>query len=571
MTERFALYTTALRQLDPARPIFIPTHGNPFALDFRSKMGFPLADLAGAADGFEAGPISIDEDAERIHRLTLDMQTGFGVPVVAPRLANKQLSPNARGGGRSFSPQSARRAVYEALGLGVWHIGLVQWQGSLPDGEWGIRGTPAEAECKRLFGELKRAAPWLEGCSRLHPQVGIFLSDATWQRWWQHRWSLLYDVACSRGWNTLFVHDAQCDASLAQAVPVLLSVDNPVLSRQAHRALSEYLRAGGKVLAVGALAERDERGNSLPPLPQGVIHLPDDAPGAPVTVIHQTSTDRGAARWSAKVRPLLVEEMERQLEQFALLRPIEVTSSPNTGWAKGVECLFLTDGTNLVVLLLHRADFARELHLLPSARLLEAAQGEYRVRDALTGEVLSPNLPVPVTLEAYSTRLLVIERQTTPSECEREVAEAERTCALWRNAGVDTSSLQWCTQSARAHLQAQRLAKSLALARSVTHALAIRAAVRRTGENLHVEASVWQPDGKPADGAQVRVRLVPDAFRWWDMQPQGKGRYAATLRLPRLYNPMQAQYTPATGGLTLILEARMGGLAGGARLVHGGP
>jgi len=239
MTERFALYTAHLRQLDTTRPVFIPTHGNPFALDFRVKMGYPLTDLAGAADGFEAGPISIDDDPERLHRLTLDMQTSLGVMVVAPRLANKQLDSRAQGGGRSFSPASARRAVYEALGMGVWHIGLVQWRGSLPDGEWGISGTPAEAECKRLFAEL---------------------------------------------------------------------------------------RAGGKVVAIGALAEKDEHGNDLALLPGNIIRLSDDAPGEPVTVIHQTSTDRGAASWSVKVRPLPVEQIERQLEQMALLRPVRVTA-----------------------------------------------------------------------------------------------------------------------------------------------------------------------------------------------------------------------------------------------------
>jgi hypothetical protein len=118
VVDRIAGYTAFLRKLDPSRPILIPTHGNPSALDLRPKLGYPVDELAGAADGFESGPIAIDDDAERLVRMTLDQQTSFGVPVAAPRLADKRLDPSARGGGRSFSPSSLRRFLYESLGLG---------------------------------------------------------------------------------------------------------------------------------------------------------------------------------------------------------------------------------------------------------------------------------------------------------------------------------------------------------------------------------------------------------------------------------------------------------------------
>ena len=479
MTERFALYTAHLRQLDTTRPVFIPTHGNPFALDFRVKMGYPLTDLAGAADGFEAGPISIDDDPERLHRLTLDMQTSLGVMVMAPRLANKQLDSRAQGGGRSFSPASARRAVYEALGMGVWHIGLVQWRGSLPDGEWGISGTPAEAECKRLFGEL---------------------------------------------------------------------------------------RAGGKVVAIGALAEKDEHGNDLALLPGNIIRLSDDAPGEPVTVIHQTSTDRGAATWSAKVRPLPVEQIERQLEQMALLRPVRVTTPDGADWAKSVECLPLTDGTNLVVVLLHRTDFAREVQVSLDSQLLQGNEPGYTVRDAISGQVLSRKLPVRVSLQPFGTRLLVLEREASRAVCEAQVLKAENTIRHWRRLGLDTAVFEAWLAAAQSHCGAQRFAKAFALSRQVTESLSIRPAVTRAGSEWRMEATVWQPDGKPAAGAQVRVRLVPDTFRWRRMEPQADGRYSLVLKesdLPRVYNPLEAKYVALTDGLLFVVEASMGSRRGG--------
>jgi hypothetical protein len=468
-----------LRQLDTTRPVFIPTHGNPFALDFRVKMGYPLTDLAGAADGFEAGPISIDDDPERLHRLTLDMQTSLGVMVVAPRLANKQLDSRAQGGGRSFSPASARRAVYEALGMGVWHIGLVQWRGSLPDGEWGISGTPAEAECKRLFAEL---------------------------------------------------------------------------------------RAGGKVVAIGALAEKDEHGNDLALLPGNIIRLSDDAPGEPVTVIHQTSTDHGAATWSVKVRPLPVEQIKRQLEQMALLRPVRVTTPDGADWAKSVECLPLTDGTNLVVVLLHRTDFAREVQVSLDSQLLQGNEPGYTVRDAISGQVLSRKLPVRVSLQSFGTRLLVLEREASRAVCEAQVLKAENTIRHWRRLGLDTAVFEAWLAAAQSHCGAQRFAKAFALSRQVTESLAIRPAVTRAGSEWRMEATVWQPDGKPAAGAQVRVRLVPDTFRWRRMEPQADGRYSLVLKesdLPRVYNPLEAKYVALTDGLLFVVEASLGSRRGG--------
>ncbi len=574
MAERFALYTTTLRALDATRPIFIPTHGNPFALDFRVKMGFPIADLAGVADGFEAGPISIDDDTERLHRLTLDLQSSFGVLVVAPRLANKQLDLQARGGGRSFSPKSARRAVYEAIGMGVWHIGLVQWRGDLPDGEWGIRDTPAEAECRRLFEEVKRTSPWLEGCSRLHPQVGIYLADATWRRWWQDRWTLLYDLACSRGWNTLFVHSARCDAELAQDVPVLLSVDNPIVDRQAHQALGEYLQAGGRIVAVGALGVQDEAGEELPDLPDGVTRLPDDAPGSPVKVVHQTSTNRGAATWSAKVRPLPAAGIEEHLERMALLRPVIANDAGGREWAEGVECLPLTDGTNLLVVLLNRSGSPRNVQVAIAPRLLEGEQTGYRLRDAVDGRVLAGELPARVDLPAHGTRLLVIERVVTPAQCEKEMESAQQCLTRWRAVGVDTSVMERHLLSARRHLSAQRPSKAFALAHTVTSSLAIVGKARREGNTLRIQATVWQVDGKPAEEVQIRVRVVPGAFRWWRMEHEGKGSFSLIVRedaLPHYYHPAEARYTTAERGWTLVFEARLGALRGGLCWIPGSP
>src|SRR5690606_27523197 len=118
-------------------------------------MGHPPALLAGACDGFETGQIVIEDDSESLNLLTLSHLTAYGLPVVTPRLANKTLDPEAMGGGRSFTPEMLRRLVYECLGMGVEHIGMVQWEGDLADGLWHIKDTPAEKAAADVFAEIR--------------------------------------------------------------------------------------------------------------------------------------------------------------------------------------------------------------------------------------------------------------------------------------------------------------------------------------------------------------------------------------------------------------------------------
>jgi hypothetical protein len=251
---------------------------------------------------------------------------------------------------------------------------------------------------------------------------------------------------------------------------------------------------------------------------------------------------------------------------MALLRPVRVTTPDGADWAKSVECLPLTDGTNLVVVLLHRTDFAREVQVSLDSQLLQGNEPGYTVRDAISGQVLSRKLPVRVSLQPFGTRLLVLEREASRAVCEAQVLKAENTIRHWRRLGLDTAVFEAWLAAAQSHCGAQRFAKAFALSRQVTESLSIRPAVTRAGSEWRMEATVWQPDGKPAAGAQVRVRLVPDTFRWRRMEPQADGRYSLVLKesdLPRVYNPLEAKYVALTDGLLFVVEASLGSRRGG--------
>lgn len=528
VVDRYAGYTAWLHALDPTRPAMVPTHGNPFTMDFRQRLGYPIGHLAGVADGFEAGPISIDDDAERIIRMTLDQQTSFGIPVVAPRLANKQLDPAARGGGRSFNPATLRRTVYEALGLGVGHIGIVHWTGNLPDGEWGIADTPAEPEAKRIFEELGKAGPWLDGCSRLQPRVGIFISDVQWHHGWQDRWTLLYDEAIKRGWSVVLLTDVQIDAYLASVTPVLLAVAGVDVSKETQARLDTYRRAGGRLISVS------------------------DAGGPAIRVIHQTQTTNGANTWAFDVKPLDLNAVEKAAG--ADLR--QVTVLENGVRAEGIEPLLLTDGTNVQAVLINRTDQRRSIRL----------SSDQSVRDLVTGELATGD----ITIEPLGTALVSLEPPVTANDAKSEVRDAESAVARWSKLGIYTRAFESLLGRARGHLSADRPSKAYALARSITHGLALRVVKADGNHGLKLEVHAWDAAGEPPKDARVRVRLVPGHFEWLALKETCSGVYK--LDIPRselsvFYDSSAEKYDLADGATSIVADAFSGERCGSTRVM----
>ena len=64
MADRAAWYTRVLLDEDGQRPVFYPTHGHPFSVTNRGRLGQPPSLLAGACDGWELGHITINDDDE---------------------------------------------------------------------------------------------------------------------------------------------------------------------------------------------------------------------------------------------------------------------------------------------------------------------------------------------------------------------------------------------------------------------------------------------------------------------------------------------------------------------------
>jgi hypothetical protein len=269
MAERFQWHYAGIRALDPHRPILTCNHGDIYSGIRRTEMGASPTMYSGVSDGFETGQIVVGDDPALFNLMYFRSLWSFGKPVCPARLAYKLPDPKARGGGRSFTPQAARRYVYECLGMGAWHVGLIQWRGSLPDGEWGIKGTPAQDEVRRIFGEIERMHPWLDGMWTVRPRIAFYLSDKTWLlRGFQREWLELHRLFTWHHLPAMFVYDYHLVNDDLDGYELVISLADDILPDEAFDGLRRFADEGGIVVADGKFARfnallRERKGEKI--------------------------------------------------------------------------------------------------------------------------------------------------------------------------------------------------------------------------------------------------------------------------------------------------------------------
>lgn len=263
MAERFAWHYQSVLSQDASRPILIPNHGTIFTGLNATYMGMMPEEYAGVGDGFECGQIIEGDDAEYYNLMWAEALASTGRPVAPIRLAYKYPDPNARGGGKSYTPEAARRYGYETLGMGAWVLGYIQWQGTLPDGEWGIKGTPAEGAIRQIFGELKKLQPYLTGMWPIQPGVGWYLSRAEWSaRGFQPVWTELHRTMVRNHIPKQWFYDG----SDFSGVKFMISANNEIISNEARSKLKAFVENGGTLLLSGRNGEYDENFRPTEPL-----------------------------------------------------------------------------------------------------------------------------------------------------------------------------------------------------------------------------------------------------------------------------------------------------------------
>jgi hypothetical protein len=162
------------------KPVLSLLHGDFFHDRTYAEMGQSPYLMSRVSDGLTTSQILQNSHKPYFNHMYLQYITSTGKLAASQALAC--VSPPQEGEvvNRSFTTWDARRALYECLGMGIWHAGFVQWKGDLPDGNWQIAGTPAQMEFRQLFAEIEGMRNSMQGMTRLEPELAILNSEAAW-------------------------------------------------------------------------------------------------------------------------------------------------------------------------------------------------------------------------------------------------------------------------------------------------------------------------------------------------------------------------------------------------------
>lgn len=259
MAERFQYHFDAIKSADPSRLVVTCNHGDLFRGRFATELGQDMNLYAAVGDGWEMGQIMQDDDPDLYNLMWMRTAGTFGKPLCPVRLAYKKTNPKARGGGTSYTPEAARRYFWESVGTGAWHMGFIQWRGDLPDGEWGVKGTPAQEEIRRILTEWHATEAYFDDAWPVREKVGLYFSQPTWTLdGFPPMWTALHREFTRRQIGYRILCDEQVLTRDFADCAVVVCAENQVMSEHCVQALQEYVAAGGALVLIGQNAVEDE-------------------------------------------------------------------------------------------------------------------------------------------------------------------------------------------------------------------------------------------------------------------------------------------------------------------------
>lgn len=552
MADRAGYYYRAILNEDNTHLCYYPTHGSMMLGSDRARLGQQPDTLAAVTDGIEMGHILIDDDAERRNVILTCLNTSYGTPVIVPRLGNKTADLGMAGGGRSFTPETLRRLVYEDVGMGIHIIFPIHWRSHLHDGEWFIKNTPAESECRKVFDEIITSAPYMMGMGRMQPQVGILASDETWLQEYSMRWTaLMQDMLADRA-NCTIMTDAIIQPGLSKRMPLLLLIDNHTIAEKTMAQLIAYMDEGGKILVWGDFALNSE--NRLAMLNHQNC-LVSKAPACEKQRVIRESflTGYTDGTWSRrfKVNPLNYEAINQEISRFApdvILQPFEVV-----GDAGQTNLYALTDRAGMGCVCINNGREDAVFTVRPDQRLMQNA----RAIDMLTGK----EVQMPITLPGFDTAMIYFA-QDIGDDFDDVICEAEDAFQHWRELGMDCGPVRHNFGSIRT---GNHYIKRYAMAKALLDSLVLSCQCE-TAENgdLLIKVDCMDAKGRVAD-ADMTIRMVPGTMRQCPCVWNGQTHVCRIKQsdIAQVYNPDTCDYEALKGAARLIIQAEKAGKQGG--------
>lgn len=309
------------KSTDPHRPTFAWLHDMSLRWDELKRAGCAPFEYALVGDGLIANPI-VRPPNEEYNTKYFEMMTSFGKPVASPQLAYYP---------RPWPGYMIRRQVYECLGLGVWLVGLITW--TWPEGyliNWGIKGTEGQSEVRKVFGELKQLAPYLDFMWPVRPAIRVFVSQPVWiLDGWKKSWDALHLDFLKRQIPKRYIVDWQIlqdqlvkDPSLK----ILISLDNEIIDEKVLLKMEDFVKKGGILVILGSFNELNE--NLQPPKQPPFLKKLSPHRSPRGTVYHRASYGKGEVfRIEEGYSSEVLDVIEEILSPRVLIRPLKITRS----------------------------------------------------------------------------------------------------------------------------------------------------------------------------------------------------------------------------------------------------
>lgn len=562
MADRCGNYYEAVLKHDENHLIFYPTHGSTMCRDNRSRLGQQPGTLACQCDGMEMGHIMVENDEERRNVLLISHFASFGSPVIVPRLGNKRVDLNAIGGGKSFNAPMLRRLVYECLGMGVSKIFPIHWTSRLHDGEWFIKNTEAETECRKVFDEITFAAPFLTGMARLQPQAGILAGNAEWIKGWKPEWTGFMQDAFAGQYHMTLISDEIIGKHLAARMPVIFVLDNAVMKRRTFSELYNYAEAGGHLVIWGNFAINDENQASFRDEERrdflhhkNIVFVPENRGRKRVLrEFFLSGPEFGVfgERFVYQEFPFKAICAAAEEIKDCILRPFDMEAEVEL---TNINIYPLTDRKSLAAVCINNGEDDVEFTIRPDRRLIE----DFQVYDICAGKIGDTRQH----LNGGGTKILWFCPKNAEAGYEDKLMEAEDCFEKWRAAGADVSPYRYLYSHMRT---GSNLKKRAVMADVMLHTLAVSTEYSFERGKLYIICKVFDSSGEAIKNAGLSFRLSPGDFEWQDLKEDVNG-YTCTLdekKLPVIYDVKQKEYVRLKGTFRMIIRAEKKEKQGGS-------
>lgn len=425
MAEYFQKQYQTLLSTSSDKPLLSILHGDMFHDRTYTEMGQSIYLMSSVSDGLATSQILFNMKKPNLNLLYLQFITSIGKLATSQALAC--VSPPSIGQviNNSFTPWDVRKAIYECLGMGIWHAGLVQWKGHLPDGNWQISGTAAQQEVSKIAGELTSMNAELKGMARVKPSVGILYSEATWiLDGWLPEWTLLHKAALDTHIPYLTLFDAGLNDQLESRDIQFIVVPYATYIRpEAGERLEEFVRQGGYLILLDDGQElatsvgHQSMGWSQPFSTNHFQFNQQDASHRFQAA--SISEGKGEILWiRSKFNRLFLERIFYaqetqilQMWQYAVKWIKEKQyAQPLLGVPSQVESFLLSDGNDLVCVFINSSLENVEFGLSFSKELVNPHM-DAEITDLLEGDILPALLnesPFAVSLKGYSTKVFKV-------------------------------------------------------------------------------------------------------------------------------------------------------------------